>query len=101
MHRPAPSDLDVQFGPAVSEEPRIFPKVVRVKNALELADFAAAREELPALEEVVSEAELSPTAARAARRGLNELKDSLSSDAYWRKRTWKRVAVIFAGHGMN
>ncbi len=101
MHRPAPSDLDVQFGPAVSEEPRIFPKVSRVKNALEQSDFTAAREELPGLDQAVSEAELSPTAGRAARRGLTELSDSLSNDAYWRQRTWKRVAVIFAGPGMN
>jgi regulator of sigma E protease len=101
MHRPAPSDLDVQFGPAVSEEPRIFPKVARVKQALERGDFAAAREELPALADVVYEAELSPTATRAARRGLTELGDSLSPDAYWRQRTWKRVAVIFAGPGAN
>jgi regulator of sigma E protease len=101
MHRPAPSDLDVQFGPAVSEEPRIFPKVARVKRALEHADFSSARDELPALEEVVDETELSPTAARASRRGLGELKDALSDDAYWRQRTWKRVAVIFAGPGMN
>jgi len=101
MHRPAPSDLDVQFGPAVSEEPRIFPKVSRVKRALERSDFAAARDELPPLDELVSETELSPTAARAARRGLTELADALSDDAYWRQRTWKRVAVIFAGPGAN
>jgi regulator of sigma E protease len=101
MHRPAPADLDVQFGPAVSEEPRVFPKVARVKRALERADFAAARDELPALERAVAEAPLGVAAARAARRGVNELRDGLSNDAYWRQRTWKRVAVIFAGPGMN
>src|SRR5438445_3491664 len=31
MHRPAPSDLDVQYGSAVAEAPQIFPKVARVK----------------------------------------------------------------------
>jgi regulator of sigma E protease len=101
MHRPAPADLDVQFGPAVGEEPRVFPKVARVKRALERADFSAARSELPALEQAVEEAQLGVAAARAARRGLNELRDGLSDDAYWRQRTWKRVAVIFAGPGMN
>ncbi len=101
MHRPAPSDLDVQFGPAVSEQPQIFPKVARVKRALERSDFAGAREELAPLQEAVAEAELSHPAARAARRGLNELADGLSDDAYWRQGTWKRVAVIFAGPGMN
>src|ERR687888_1815993 len=101
MHRPAPADLDVQFGPAVGEEPRVFPKVTRVKRALERSDFAGARSELPALEEAVNEASLGVAAARTARRGLNELRDGLSDDAYWRQRTWKRVAVIFAGPGMN
>jgi regulator of sigma E protease len=101
MHRPAASDLDVQFGPAVSEEPRIFPKVVRVKQALERDDFAAAREALPSLSDVVYESELSPTAMRAARRGLTELGDALSPEAYWRQGTWKRIAVIFAGPGAN
>src|SRR5215470_17617895 len=78
MHRPAPTDLDVQFGPAVSEQPQIFPKVARVKRALERSDFAGAREELGPLQDAVGEAELSHAAARAARRGLNELEDGLS-----------------------
>jgi len=101
MHRPAPSDLDVQFGPALQEQPQIFPKVARVKRALEAFDLAAARDALPALEEALDEATLSPAAGRSARRGLGELKDGLGEDAYWRQRTWKRVAVIFAGPGTN
>jgi regulator of sigma E protease len=101
MHRPAPSDVDVLFGPALQEQPQIFPKVARVRRALEALDLAAARDALPALEEAIDEATLTPTAARAARRGLGELRDGLSGDAYWRQRTWKRVAVIFAGPGMN
>jgi len=101
MHRPAPSDLDVLFGPAIQAQPQIFPKVARVRRALEAFDVAAAREALPALEEAVDEATLNMAAERAARRGLNELKDGLGEDAYWRQRTWKRVAVIFAGPGMN
>src|SRR5437588_12197357 len=101
MHRPAPSDLDVQFGPAFSEDPRIFPKVARVKHALEGGDFAGAREGIPALADVVEEADVTPAAARAARRGLTELGDALSPDAYWRQSTWKRIAVIFAGPGAN
>jgi len=32
---------------------------------------------------------------------LNELRDGLGEDAYWRQRTWKRIAVIFAGPGAN
>src|SRR2546429_852187 len=77
MHRPAAADLDVLFGPALQEQPQIFPKVARVKRALEAWDLDAAREALPALEEALDEAELSAVAGRTARRGLNELKDGL------------------------
>jgi regulator of sigma E protease len=101
MHRPAPTDLDVQFGPALQEQPQVFPKVARVRRELENGDLAAARGALPALEGAIDEAQLSPAADRAARRGLSELQDSLSDDAYWRQRTWKRIAVIFAGPGTN
>jgi regulator of sigma E protease len=101
MHRPAPSDLDVQLGPAISEEPKLFPKVARVKRALEVEDFAAARAALPELERAVDEAKLSPIAERSVGRALGELRDGLSDDAYWKQRTSKRVAVIFAGPGAN
>ena len=101
MHRPAPSDLDVQLGPALREEPSLFPKVARVKRALEADDHDAAREAVSQLEKGVEEAKLSAAAAKAAQRCVTELRDALSSDAYWRQRTWKRVAVIFAGPGVN
>ena len=101
MHRPAPSDLDVQLGPALKEEPKLFPKVARVKRALEVDDLAAASEALPELERAAEQANVSAAAAKLAQRGVNELRDGLSDDAYWRQRTWKRVAVIFAGPGVN
>ena len=101
MHRPAASDLDVQLGPALKEDPSLFPKVARVKRALEAGDLDSARDFMPELEHAVKDAELSPAAGKAAERAVNELKDSLSDDAYWRQATWKRVAVIFAGPGMN
>jgi regulator of sigma E protease len=101
MHRPAASDVDVQFGPAITAAPQLYPKVVRVKRALERADLDGARAELPALEEALDATPLEAAAARSARRALNELRDGLARDAYWRQRTWKRVAVIFAGPGMN
>jgi regulator of sigma E protease len=101
MHRPAASDLDVQFAPALAEDPSLFPKVARVKRALEAGDLELARDALPELENAVEEASLTPSAGKAARRSVEELRDGLSSDAYWRQRTWKRVAVIFAGPGVN
>jgi regulator of sigma E protease len=51
--------------------------------------------------EATEEAELSLAARRTAERGLSEVGDALAPDAYWRARTWKRVAVIFAGPGAN
>jgi regulator of sigma E protease len=101
MHRPAASDLDVQLAPALAEDPSLFPKVARVKRALEAGDLDGGRDALPELERAVEEATLSPSAGKAARRSVEELRDGLSSDAYWRQRTWKRIAVIFAGPGVN
>ena len=101
MHRPAPSDLDVQLGPALNEDPSLFPKMARVKRGLEAGDLAAARASLPELAEAVEQAKLSSAAGKAARRAVDELHDGLSEEAYWRQRTWKRIAVIFAGPGVN
>jgi regulator of sigma E protease len=101
MHRPAPSDVDVQLGSALKEDPSLFPKAARIQRALEREDLAAAREHLPELEHAVAAAQLTPAASRAAQRCLNELRDGLAGDAYWRQPTWKRIAVIFAGPGTN
>jgi regulator of sigma E protease len=101
MHRPAPSDLDVQLGPALNEDPSIFPKMTRVKRALEAGDLRAARDSLPELAEAVDAAKLGHGARKAARRAVDEMRDGLSEDAYWRQGTWKRIAVIFAGPGVN
>jgi regulator of sigma E protease len=101
MHRPAASDVDVQLGPALKEDPRLFPKAARIKRALDAGNLDGARASLPDLEQAVAEAQLSAPAARAAQRCLSELRDALSDDAYWRQGTWKRIAVIFAGPGAN
>jgi regulator of sigma E protease len=101
MHRPAASDVDVQFGPALKEDPTLFPKVARIEHALEAGDHDEARELLPELEQAVAASELTPAAARAVDRCLTELRDALGRDAYWRAPTWKRISVIFAGPGTN
>ena len=101
MHRPAPSDLDVHFGPALYESPRLLAPVERTKRLVAQGEFEQARSALAELEQAVAEAQLSPNALRAARRGVSELADGLGSDAYWRQRTWKRLAVIAAGPGTN
>jgi regulator of sigma E protease len=56
---------------------------------------------MPELEGSIDATKLSSRAERAANRGLRELGDALGEDAYWRQRTWKKVAVIFAGPGAN
>ena len=101
MHRPAPSDLDTFLGPALAEAPHLLAPLERFKRRLAEGDMDGARELVPGLEQAVNEASVSPQAAKAARRGLAELKDGLGMDAYWRQKTWKKVAVIFAGPGTN
>ena len=101
MHRPAPSDLDLHFGPALLEEPRLLPAVDRVKRLLAEGEFDQARGSIDELDRAASDAVLTPGAARAARRGLNELRDGLGPDSYWRQRTWKKIAVIAAGPATN
>src|SRR5438874_12528804 len=43
MHRPAPSDLDTFFGPALSEAPQLLAPLDRVKRRLEEGDMEGAR----------------------------------------------------------
>jgi regulator of sigma E protease len=97
MHRPAPSDLDTYFAPALMNDPSLVGSVERIKRLVADGNFVQARDDMAELEAAVERARLSPAAARAARRGLSEVKDGLGADAYWRQPTWKRVAVIAAG----
>jgi regulator of sigma E protease len=100
MHRPAPSDLDAHLSGSVHEAPELSGPVERMKRTLVRGEFDPGPE-FEALERCVVKVQLSHGARRAAERGLNELRDGLGPDAYWRARTWKRVAVIFAGPGTN
>jgi regulator of sigma E protease len=101
MHRPAPSDVDAHFGPALYEAPRLLAPVEHVKRLIAQGELEPARDALPELDRAVKEASLSANARRSAERGLRELVDALGADAYWRQRTWKRLAVIGAGPGTN
>jgi regulator of sigma E protease len=101
MHRPAPSDVDAHLGRAATEANDLERPVERLKRHLAAGDMDAARADLPAMERAVEEAKLEPLTARAAERGVADLEDALSSDAYWRQRTWKKVAVILAGPATN
>jgi regulator of sigma E protease len=101
MHRPAPSDLDVHFARARHEAPDLGGVIERIKRLVAEGEMGEARVQFPDLEHAIRGAELSPAAAKAAERGLNELRDALGPDAYWRQKTWRKVAVIFAGPGTN
>jgi regulator of sigma E protease len=97
MHRPAPSDLDAYFGPALFHDAAFVGPVERMKRLVAAGEFEQARAEVGKLRHAVEAAALPAGAARAAERGVNELADAVGEDAYWRQRTWKRVAVIAAG----
>jgi len=101
MHRPAAGDLDVHFGRAVSEQPALGPSVEELRRRLAVEDHEHSREAVARLQVELERAELSPLARKGADRGVEDVGDALGPDAYWRARTWKRVAVIFAGPGAN
>jgi len=97
MHRPAPEDLDASFGQAMLHDPSLVGPVERLKRLVADGNFTEARRALGDLDEELARAQLPPVAARAARRGREELGDALGPEAYWRAPTWKRVLVIAAG----
>ena len=101
MHRPAAGDLDIHFGRAVAEEPSLLGAVEELRRRLQASDHVGARAAIAELRTQIERVRLSHAAAKAAERGLVDIDDALGPDAYWRARTWKRVAVIFAGPGAN
>ncbi|HXV95452.1 MAG TPA: site-2 protease family protein [Gaiellaceae bacterium] len=101
MHKPAAGDLHHHLEPARSEAPSLAEEEARVEQALAEERFADARAELAGLRAKVEGKDLSERARRAADRGLTDLDDGLSPEAYWRAPTSKRVAVILAGPATN
>ncbi len=97
MFRPSKRDPELYFRPAVEEDESLTGAVEALESSLEQGDLDRARNDLGLLREGLSGIRLSPMATRLARRGLEELDDALSSDAYWRQPTWKRLVVISAG----
>lgn len=96
MHRPAPSDADVHFGRALQERPELAAPVQRLKRALAAGDDEAAD---AALEELMLLAGDDPPAG--FQRGVQEILDGLSPQAYWRQDTWRRIVAIIAGPATN
>ena len=96
MHRPAPSDVDVHFGRALQERPDLAGPLQRLKRALDAEDDAAAE---AAVEELMRLEGDSPP--QGFSRGIQEMLDGLSPQAYWRQDTWRRIFVILAGPATN
>jgi len=101
MHRPAERDLEAHLARAFEEAPWLERDAAPVKDALRDGKLNEARAALPALRDAVGRASLSEPAANAADRGLTDVDDALSPDAYWRAAVWKRIAVIGAGPVTN
>jgi regulator of sigma E protease len=101
MHRPAGRDLEAHFDRALEEAPWLARDVEPLKEDLEHERLEEARARIPDLRGALGRAELSEAARRSAERGLTDVDDALSQDAYWRAPAWKRVAVIIAGPGTN
>jgi regulator of sigma E protease len=95
MNRPAPSDVDVQFGAAIRDAPVLVGRSERLKRALAADDHEQARRELDAFSAAAASAGVSVD------RGIQELGDALGPEAYWKQPTWKRISVILAGPATN
>ena len=101
MHKPAGRDVDAYFAPAVGERPQPLALTTSLRTHVDEEEWGVARQDLDRLEGVLGDVPLTPSARKAAERGLREIDDGLSREAYWRASVWKRVAVIVAGPGTN
>jgi regulator of sigma E protease len=97
MHKPAGSDLEGQFGPAIDEAPWLAAHLEPVTAALDEDRLQDARTGLGDLRAAVERSDLSDPARKSAERGLTDTDDAVAGDAYWRAPVWKRVTVIAAG----
>jgi regulator of sigma E protease len=101
MLRPAASAFQAAMAPALEEDPALGPAAEAVRRALAGNDFDAARAALPALRTALEHTRLSTSARRSAEQAVRDVDEGSGADAYWRQPTWKRVAAIAAGPGMN
>jgi regulator of sigma E protease len=101
MHKPAAGDLDAHLEHARKEAPALAGAAAPVEQALTEERYEDARAGMAELRTRVEGADLSEPARKVADRGLTDVDDALSPEAYWRAPTWKRVAVILAGPATN
>jgi regulator of sigma E protease len=101
MTRPAASDFEALTSSALREDPVLAPAAGSVQHQLGSGNLEGARAALPALRTALGQAHLRPAARRSAEEAVRNVDEGSGADAYWRQPTWKRVAVIAAGPGMN
>jgi membrane-associated protease RseP (regulator of RpoE activity) len=101
MRRPAGEDFQALTAPAVHEDPALGSATSAVQRGLAVDDLDAARKALPKLSSALEQAQLSASARGSAQQAVTNIDEGSGTDAFWRQPTWKRVAVIAAGPGMN
>ena len=101
MQRPAAGDFQTLMSSALEEDQALAAPAEAVRSALGANDFAAARTALPTLSAALEQAQLTSSASRSARQAVRGVDEGTGTDAYWRQSTWKRVAAVAAGPGMN
>jgi regulator of sigma E protease len=101
MHRPAAGDFRALMSPALSEDGWLAGPVGEVERALDGEDFDDARAALPSVRAELEQARLTHSARRSAERAVRDVDEGTGADAYWRQPTWKQVATLAAGPGMN
>jgi regulator of sigma E protease len=101
MQRPSADDFVTVMSPALNEDAALGPPTRAVQQALAAENFQVVQATLPALTTALRQAQLSSSARRAAERAVRDVDEGGGADAYWRQPTWKKVAAIAAGPGMN
>jgi membrane-associated protease RseP (regulator of RpoE activity) len=101
MQRPAAPDFETAMSPGLREDPALGSVAEAVQQPLVGGDFEASRAAVPALSTALEQAQLTPAARRPAEQAVRDVDEGSGADAYWRQPTWKRLAAIAAGPGMN
>jgi regulator of sigma E protease len=101
MREPSADDFQALMSPAIEEDRALVPVTNAVQRPLAADDLEVARAQLPALSTALERAQLSRSARRSAQQAVTNVDEGSGTDAFWRRPTWKQVAVIAAGPGMN
>lgn len=103
MHRPAGRDLEAHFSSALDDAPSLRAPLAAAQIHLdeETLDNDRAGGALCELRTASHGVHLSEAARARVEKGLTDVEDGVSPDAYWRAPVWKRIVVIGAGPAVN